>query len=281
MMTCIIVSIKRRCMNSHCPLTITTTSLSYHVRKPVATTDIQYIKKKRQVIRPSAFSFDDFLTVHSTATTAISSPSQQSVTTICLIVNLERGEMNSRVSSTAVATISHLQIHNNTLSGRNAIIATRIASTADTQRMAALLQVIERAHELRLHIRHVVRHLPAAAPLILGTPTHQTELEGGQAVIELLVLVQAMLAKRRIARPADAVPAPARHHHVLMLELAKPMATDILLYLIDHRRRSPTGHVDIHDMARICAERRANVNNGEYDCENACNHDRYSHFKQE
>lgn len=241
----------------------------------------QYIKKKRQAIRPSAFSFDDFLTVHSTATTATNSPSQQSVTTICLIVNLKRGEMNSRVSSAAVAIISHLQARGNTLSSRNAIIATRIAGTAGAQRMAALLQIIERTHELRLHVRHVVRHLPAAATLILSTPAHQTELEGRQAVVELLVLVKAMLAKRRVASPADTVPAPSRHHHVLMLELAKPMATDILLYLVGHRRRSPASHVDIHDMARIRAERRTKINDGEYDCEDACNRDRYSHFKQE
>ena len=242
----------------------------------------QYIKKKRQAIRPSAFSFDDFLTVHSTATTATSSPSQQSVTTICLIVNLKRGEMNSRVSSAAVAIISHSQARGNTLSSRNAIIIhTRIAGTAGTQCMAAFLQIIERAHELRFHVRHVVRHLPAAAPLILSTPTHQTELEGRQAVVELLVLLQTMLTERRIARPADAVPAPSRHHHILMLELAEPMATDVLLYLIGHRRRSPAGHVDIHNMARIRAERRAKVNDDEYDCEDACNRDRYSHLKQE
>lgn len=190
--------------------------------------------------------------------------------------------MNSRVSSAAVAIISHSQAHGNTLSSRNAIIIhTRIAGTAGAQRMAALLQVIERAHELRLHVRHVVRHLPTAAPLILSTPAHQTELEGRQAVIELLVLVKAMLAKRRVARPADAVPAPSRHHHVLMLELAEPVTTNILLYLVSHRGRSPAGHVDIHDMARIRAERRAKVNDGEHDCEGACNRDRYSHLKQE
>lgn len=177
--------------------------------------------------------------------------------------------------------ISCPQARDNTLSSRNAIIATRIAGTAGTQRMAALLQVIERAHELRLHIRHVVRHLPAATALIPGMTAHQTELERSQAVVELLVLMQAMFAKRRFARSADAIPAPPRHHHVLMLELAEPVTTDILLYLIGHRRRSPTGHVDIHDMARICAERRAKINDDEHDCEDACNRDRYSHFKQE
>ena len=188
--------------------------------------------------------------------------------------------MNSRVSSAAVVIISHSQAHGNTLSSRNAIIAAQIAGAAGAQRMAALLQIIERTHELRLHVRHVVRHLPAAATLIPRMATHQTELKRSQAVIELLVLLQAMLAKRRIARPADAIPAPSRHHHVLMLELAEPMATDVLLYLVGHRGRSPAGHVDIHNMARIRAEWRAKVNDGEYDCEDACNRDRYSHLKQ-
>lgn len=235
------------------------------------------IRKSTQSYDRVLFLSTIFLTVHSTATTATYSPSQQSVTTICLIVNL-----NSRVSSTAVAIISHLQTRDNTLSSRNTIvITTQIAGTAGTQRTAALFQVIERAYELRLHIRHVVRHLPTAAPLVLGTPTHQTELERRQAVVEFLILLQAMLTKRRIARHADAFPAPSRHHHILMLELAKPMTTDILLYLIGHRGRSPTSHVDIHNMARICAEWRAEVKDGEYDCKNTCNRDRYSYLKQE
>ena len=192
-----------------------------------------------------------------------------------------KGIIASQVVASVI--IPHQRTRDNILSGRNLntiVITTHIAGAAGAQRMTAFLQVIERAHELRLHIRHVVRHLPTAAPLVLGTPTHQTELEGRQAVVELLVLMQAMLAKRRIARPANTVPAPPHHHHVLMLELAEPMATDILLYLIGHRGRSPAGHVDIHDVARIRAERRAEVNDGEYDSENACNRDRYSHFKQ-
>lgn len=206
------------------------------------------------------------------------------VTAIMLRLSCRCRQFKGIIAPQVVAgvIISHPQAHGNTLSSKNlnAIVYTRIAGTAGAQRMAALLQVIERTHELRLHVRHVVRHLPAAAPLVLGTPTHQTELEGRQTVVEFLILLQAMLAKRRFACPADAFPAPSRHHHVLMLKLAKPVTTDILLYLIGHRSRSPTGHVDIHDMTRICAERRTEINDGEYDCKDACNRDRYSHLKQ-
>ena len=62
---------------------------------------------------------------------------------------------------------------------------------------------------------------------------------------------------------------PLLHYRILMLELAKPMVENVLLYLIDYLHVSPVRHVDIHDMARIFIKRHAAINGGEHKGENA------------